>query len=305
MNGDNGDQANDRTQWAMWSEVTRLNHWFKNLFVVIGSLAALSYFHTLPDGAIAAKMVLVLLASCLLSSVNYIINGIVDKQFDSKHPRKKNRAIPLGLLKTSHLVIVGGILLIASLGMSHAVLNHHCTVLLFIFFLAGILYNIRPMRTKDLPYVDVVSEAANNPIRLLLGWFAVAPGTVGPPASLILLFWCFGCFLMTAKRYAEFRFLKEDSVGYRITFRYYTQRSLYAAMMLYNLATLGLYVLFCRQHHPRLLYGLPGILAFVVWFLVITAQEDSIVKEPEKIYRHRAFFAYSLLLTFGLIWLSR
>jgi hypothetical protein len=37
----------------------------------------------------------------------------------------------------------------------------------------GCVYNIPPVRSKDLPYVDVLSEAVNNPIRMLAGWFIV------------------------------------------------------------------------------------------------------------------------------------
>ena len=50
----------------------------------------------------------------------------------------------------------------------------------------GCVYNIPPIRSKDLPYVDVLSESVNNPIRLLLGWFAVDPVDF-PPASIVPL----------------------------------------------------------------------------------------------------------------------
>ena len=31
------------------------------------------------------------------------------------------------------------------------------------------VYNVPPVRSKDQPYVDVLSEAINNPLRLLAG----------------------------------------------------------------------------------------------------------------------------------------
>ncbi len=37
----------------------------------------------------------------------------------------------------------------------------------------GVLYNVKPFRTKDIAYLDVLSESINNAIRLLLGWFFV------------------------------------------------------------------------------------------------------------------------------------
>ena len=61
-----------------------------------------------------------------------------------------------------------------------------------------------PIRTKEWAYVDVLSESINNPIRLLLGWFALVTSHV-PPASLAISYWMAGAFLMAVKRYAEYR----------------------------------------------------------------------------------------------------
>lgn len=33
----------------------------------------------------------------------------------------------------------------------------------------GVLYNVKPIRTKDVVYLDVLSESVNNMIRLLPG----------------------------------------------------------------------------------------------------------------------------------------
>ena len=44
----------------------------------------------------------------------------------------------------------------------------------------GILYNVKPVRTKDIPVLDVLSESVNNAIRLLTGWFAVTGVFLSP-----------------------------------------------------------------------------------------------------------------------------
>jgi len=36
----------------------------------------------------------------------------------------------------------------------------------------GLAYNVPPVRLKGWPYLDVLSESINNPIRLALGWLA-------------------------------------------------------------------------------------------------------------------------------------
>ena len=62
----------------------------------------------------------------------------------------------------------------------------------------GVLYNVKPIRTKELPYLDVLSESINNPIRLFLGWFPLIPDRV-PPLSLVLSYWMVGRLLHGAE----------------------------------------------------------------------------------------------------------
>jgi decaprenyl-phosphate phosphoribosyltransferase len=69
----------------------------------------------------------------------------------------------------------------------------------------GLLYNIKPIRTKELAYLDVISESINNPIRFVIGWYAMSVFFF-PPASFLVAFWAFGAFLMACKRLAEYRF---------------------------------------------------------------------------------------------------
>ena len=50
------------------------------------------------------------------------------------------------------------------------------------------LYNVPPIRIKDYAYFDVLAESVNNPLRFLVGWFAVAPQFL-PPSSVLLAYW--------------------------------------------------------------------------------------------------------------------
>jgi hypothetical protein len=44
----------------------------------------------------------------------------------------------------------------------------------------GCIYNIPPIRSKDVPYIDVLSESINNPLRMLAGWFIASTASVAP-----------------------------------------------------------------------------------------------------------------------------
>src|SRR5439155_11479494 len=117
-------------------------------------------------------------------------------------------------------------------------------------WLMGLIYNIRPIRSKDLPYVDVLSESINNPIRLVLGWFVVTATTV-PPVSLLVAYWMVGAFFMASKRFAEYRSIndKERAAAYRKSFRYYDDNRLLVSMFVYASGAALLLGVFIIRYH--------------------------------------------------------
>ena len=193
-------------------KVARVDHWFKNVFVSVGSLAAIGYFHTGIKGSVLFHALMALLLACVVSSINYIINEILDAPFDLKHPVKRNRPIPSGRVKVWPLLLMAATMFVGCAAASFALFEPPLRFSLLTLFVAGMLYNLYPVRTKDLPFIDVISEAINNPIRLFIGWFAVHNGATCPPLSLTLLFWAFGAYLMTGKRLAELRFLAKKAL---------------------------------------------------------------------------------------------
>src|SRR5262249_37440647 len=104
-------------------------------------------------------------------------------------------------------------------------------------FAMGIVYNVPPMRSKDRPYIDALSESINNPLRLLLGWYTFDCGVI-PPASLLLAYWMLGAFFMAMKRFGELRHINDDRVAaaYRKPFRHYTPERLLISVVFYATA---------------------------------------------------------------------
>src|SRR3546814_7969196 len=78
------------------------------------------------------------------------------------------------------------------------------TAIALAFAAQGLAYNVPPLRTKDVPYLDVLSESVNNPLRLAIGWAMIDPGSL-PPVSIIIAYWFGGAFLMGTKRLSEYR----------------------------------------------------------------------------------------------------
>ena len=155
---------------------------------------------------------------------------------------------------------------------------------LLALLLAGFAYNLKPVRTKDIPFLDAISESANNPIRLLIGWFAFAPASQWPPLGLLVSWWAFGNFLMTAKRLSEFRLLKEKAADYRLSHKRYTKKELLLGMVTSALVTLAAAAYGALELDlPALLYLLPALAVYLTLFFRKTLREKEIMEEPESL----------------------
>ena len=157
----------------------------------------------------------------------------------------------------------------------------------------GLVYNVRPVRSKDLPYVDVLSESVNNPIRLLLGWFAVTATEI-PPVSLLIAYWMIGAFFMATKRFSEYRSIGDPAVAaaYRNSFRYYDEPKLLVSMFFYTTCFALFLGVFIIRYHLELILSFPLIAGFVCYYLMLAFKEESAAQNPEQLYRERGLMLY-------------
>lgn len=276
----------------------RFDHYHKNIFVIAGMVVFLKLNRLPLSFALFLKLVAATLIVCIASSFNYIMNEIMDAQTDSFHPKKQHRPIPSGEVNKTILLVVAGFILFATLFFSYFFINFNFFVILILFFVFSYFYNTPPFRLKDIAYLDVMSESANSPIRVILGWYA-SGGNSLPPASLLVAIWSLGCFLMTAKRYAEYGFISNsvDRVKYRKSYHKYTRETLSTFMILWLMVFNLSFGIFIVRVEPAVVVISPFLIIFFTWFWWLSHKPDSIVKEPERIFEERRFFVYSVLLT--------
>ena len=165
----------------------------------------------------------------------------------------------------------------------------------------GHAYNVPPLRTKEWPYLDVLSESINNPIRLLLGWFALVTGHV-PPMSLVISYWMVGAFFMAMKRYAEYRHIGDPRVAaaYRRSFEYYTEERLLVSLLFYATACALFAGIFIVRYHLELILFAPLAAGVFAYYLHLGLLPNSPVQNPEKLYRQRGFFVYMVVSVAGV-----
>lgn len=278
--------------------IARPDNWFKNVFMLAGIVLAFFFQYNFEGGHIAIHFrdfIVAVVSLCLIASSNYVLNGILDAATDRHHPVKKHRPIPSG--QVSCVAATGEWFLLGALGLALALsLNRPYFFASAGLLVMGLVYNVPPFRSKDYPYVDVLSESINNPLRLFLGWFIVLPHVL-PPVSLVVAYWMVGAFFMASKRFAEYRAIasREVAGAYRHSFRHYTEHRLLLSMFFYASATAFFLGVFITHYRPELLVTVPLLAGFFTYYLSVTMKIDSTAQNPEKIYRERGLMWYLAL----------
>jgi 4-hydroxybenzoate polyprenyltransferase len=276
-------------------QIARVDHWFKNAFMLLGVVLAVFYQPQVASLDSVWRVLLAVLATCLVASSNYVLNELLDGPRDRMHPDKRHRPVPMGRVRPAIAYAEWAALAIAGFLMA-AALNVYFLASAMLLWIMGVAYNMPPLRTKEWPYVDVLSESINNPIRLLLGWFALVAYHV-PPVSLLVAYWMVGAFFMGMKRYAEYRHIGDPQVAaaYRRSFAWYTEERLLVSVFFYAIICALFAGIFIVRYHIELILFTPLAAGTLAFYLHLGLQPDSPVQHPEKLYRRRGFFAYMVL----------
>jgi len=288
----------------------RLGRWPRSLAIFAGSAA---FFFLKPDLFksfnllwVVSQFILSFFLTWAISTANYIINEIADAPFDIHHPIKRHRPLIMGEIKKTPFLCLGTAFAAVSLLIAFAFFSWPFFLSLLALLLAGFIYNIKPVRTKDIPFLDSISESANNPIRFFIGWFALSSSQGLPPVSLLLSWWAFGNFLMVAKRLSEFRFLKDKAGDYRSPLRRYSKKSLILGMITSVVAFFTAYFYFAACFKLQCFIYLSPFVVFY-FFLIFrkTMSEDEVMEEPERLLIHPMFAIYTffLILVFFIFFL--
>jgi 4-hydroxybenzoate polyprenyltransferase len=302
------EQANLATAGASWRDyvaIARPDHWVKHVFVIPGVVLAMiigANPQLRPD-----ILVLGFIVAAVISSANYVINEWLDAEFDRHHPMKSARPAVSKQLAPGIVYAEYVGLALAGLAIAYAV-STSLFVIAILFLLSGWAYNLRPVRTKDKAFLDVATEALNNPIRLVLGWALVDPGTI-PPSSLLLAYWAGGAFLMSTKRLAEYRtVVASHGVAvlhlYRRSFQVYTEIRLLLQSFLYAQIACFFIAVFLVKYRIEYIFSFPLFALLFVFYLRLGLKESSVAQTPEKLFRETGMLAVVAVLVITLVVLT-
>ena len=284
--------------------ISRIDHWPKQIFLVPGFVYIfivedLNIFNLLNQYHLILSC---FVCTCLIASANYSINEYLDSKYDKYHPLKKQRALVSKSIKLIEIIYYYFFLIFFSFYISY-LFNHNkfFNYLLLIFAIAGILYNVKPFRSKDIFVIDILSEALNNPIRFLLAYFSLS-SNFEINYNILLSYWFGGAFLMACKRYAERRFIKSEKIllKYRPSLAKYSNYKLLFLIILFSiLSILYLYLFFLDIGLVDPFFSLYFITMFIFYFYIST-NNQGLAQTPEKLFFKINFNLFLIFFLFIL-----
>ena len=292
--------------WRDYVALARPDHWVKHVLIVPGVVLA-AMFRPERVGDHVPDLALGFLSAAAIASANYVLNEWLDRSFDAFHSRKATRPAVRKRLSRTTVAVEYLALVVAGLVLA-ALVSPLLTLMAGAFLLSGLVYNVPPVRTKDVPFLDVLSESVNSPIRLTLGWAMVSSTTL-PPGSLLLAYWMGGGFLMALKRLAEYR--AAGAAGelaalarYRRSFGRLGEHSLLLSAFLYSQLAAFFLAVFLIKYRVEYLLALPLFAALFTVYLRIALKPASSAMAPEGLFRERGLILLVVALAAALVALS-
>jgi len=268
--------------------IARFDHWVKNVFVLPG--VVIPFTISVPTDLLgfAIRLAIGMLAVGLITSSNYIINEVMDAPFDRHHPTKRFRPVPSGKISVP-IAYVQWLAFMAAGMLLSLMVSRPFAVVMLVLWIMGLLYNIAPIRTKDIAYLDVLSESVNNPLRMLAGWY-IAGGGASPPVSLLVCYWMVGCYFMAIKRYSEYREIANGEISsrYRKSFSHYNEHRLLVSIMFYASFAMMTFGAFVVRYRMELVLAFPTVALVMAIYLKLSFEPNSAAQNPERLYREPA-----------------
>ncbi len=244
--------------------------WTKNLFVFAG----LIFGERLLDPAAVALALGAFVVFCLLSGVVYLVNDILDREADRRHPLKSRRPIASGALAVSTAAAAAAVL--AAAGVAGAFWIGRGLGAVALMYLS--LFGLYSRWLKHVVILDALTIALGFVLRAIGG--AVA---VDVPVShwLLLLMLLLAMFLALSKRRAELLSLAEDASGHRRILAEYSPYLLDQMIGVVTASTLVAYAFYtvsaetvAKFGTDRLIYTVPFPLYGIFRYLYLVHRRD-------------------------------
>jgi 4-hydroxybenzoate polyprenyltransferase len=281
-------------------KLMRPYQWYKNALIFLPLIFVKQLFNI----NAVERVVIGFLALCLLSSTNYILNDIVDRERDRHHPEKKNRPIASGKVSVAAGLVLAFVLLAVSVLIGYSLSNYF---LIFMFSLFA-LTQLYSYVLKTVPFIDIILIGVNFILRAMSGAFIIFPNQVVRISPwLILCPFFLALFLATGKRLSELKLLGKKAILHKEILKYYSAELSNSLLTITTTSLLICYALFSfNSEYAHLIYTLPFAAYVMFRYMYLAEQGSEIARKAHLLYKDTPIMiagALWVLVVFGIIYL--
>lgn len=143
-------------------KLMRVHHYIKNILVFAALACSGQLFNT--DKLIMG--IFAFISFCMISSVVYIINDILDRDKDKNHPIKKMRPIASEVISVKNAICFAVLLLVIAIIFNSFCFNVFSSLLLALYLILNIAYSLG---LKNIPIIDISILVSGFLIRIIYG----------------------------------------------------------------------------------------------------------------------------------------
>lgn len=177
-------------------QLLRPHQWLKNGFVLIGLL----FGHAWSNAEMRMQALTAFVAFCLISSAVYVMNDILDREADRRHPQKCLRPIASGRVGIGMALALAAVCLVVGLGLISGLFGLPASKAPWVFVLYVLMNVAYSLGLKHVVILDVFIIAAGFMLRIFAGTLGIG---IVPSHWLVLTGLMLTLFLGFAKRRAE------------------------------------------------------------------------------------------------------
>lgn len=279
----------------------RIRQWYKGGVVVMGMVFGGKILDIFTgEFSTYIGIFLGFLVLGLISSINYIINDIMDIEKDKMHPEKSKRPLASGELSilTAILIIFCIIALIVSI-LWYLISQIIGEDWMFWFgasiialFLNGLFYNLF---LKNIVFIDIISLSLNFIFRTMAGCF-IAKVEFSP--WLYVIVFEVALFLAVNKRISDLEYLGAEAVNHKPIYSEYDIEILKNLTQMMATSLFITYTIYCivdpvimespvdvTHNRGFILFSIPVAFYIILRYLYLSKKIPEIARNPDKVIR--------------------
>lgn len=237
-----------------YMKLMRVKHYIKNLLIFLPII----FSQRITQIEDLTKTIIAFIIFCIITSIIYIFNDIMDIEKDKKHPKKRFRPLASGEVSKKQAKILIIVLLIFLVLMSIIFLrNKIYAILIIVFYLTiNILYSIK---LKTIPILDIFILAIGFLVRVIFGAIIIS---IEISNWLYLTILSFSFYMGMGKRRNEFiKLNKKDNT--REVLKQYSENFLNENMYVFSSLSIVFYSLWSLEMSNKfksIIYTIPLII---------------------------------------------